>query len=297
MLHTFVGHDEAAVGEIVRQPIIEYLNSSVDLVKGSPGRFPAFAAPGRRGERRALDLDQLTAQELDDAWTTPSSATSRRAACSARPTRASRWSTGWRRSAWTRSPASSTSGSRRTRCSHTSSTSTACASACARPSRRRRPAGLAALVARHGVTHLQCTPSLARLLLADPGRARRWARCGSCWSAASSCRAGGGAAGRLPTGDCTTCTGRRRRRCGRRDDVAGRRRPVPIGRPIANTQLYVLDARREPVPVGTPGELYIGGAGRRARVPRAGGGDRRALRTRPIPGPGGRLYRTGDLVR
>ncbi len=80
----------------------------------------------------------------------------------------------------------------------------------------------------------------------------------------------------------------------------------PIGRPLPNTQMYILDPRQQPVPVGVPGEIFIGGVGvaqgylnrpdltARSFIPNPFTAPRQ-----PAPGdPGpGRLYRTGDLGR
>ena len=95
-----------------------------------------------------------------------------------------------------------------------------------------------------------------------------------------------------PTEATVACTAHRA------GDTAAGTGPVPIGTPIANTRVYVLDELLRPVPVGVRGELHVGGAGvsygywRRPALT--------AERFVPDPfaaEPGARLYRTGDLAR
>ena len=79
--------------------------------------------------------------------------------------------------------------------------------------------------------------------------------------------------------------------CARTRDV------VPIGSPVLNTRVFVLDRRLRPVPPGVTGELYVAGAGLARGYLRAGRPDRGAVRGLPVRPAGERMYRTGDLAR
>jgi amino acid adenylation domain-containing protein/non-ribosomal peptide synthase protein (TIGR01720 family) len=165
-------------------------------------------------------------------------------------------------------------------------------------------ARLLAETERHGATVLEVVPSMLRALLGEPARpelaALRWLLLTGEALPADLCRTWLRRYPSVPVVNAygpTECS----------DDVTHhavytapgeRAEGVPIGRAIANTRLYVLDARQRPVPIGAPGELCVGGAG----VGRGylGRPDRTAAAFVPDPfgsWPGGRLYRTGDLVR
>jgi enterobactin synthetase component F len=158
------------------------------------------------------------------------------------------------------------------------------------------PSALARLIHRSGVTYVQATPSVWRIFLANPQITLDGVHA-------------------LVGGEALTVdlAARLKRRASRVTQFYGPTEttiwstafefkdvtvaPPPIGRPILNTQLYVLDGEKELVPTGTAGELYIGGAGV------ANGYFQRPELTeeRFVPNvftnDGSRMFRTGDMVR
>ena len=177
------------------------------------------------------------------------------------------------------------------------------------------------LILRHGVTHLQCTPSMAGLLVLDERTATALGKLetlligGEAFPPALARQLHKFVKGEIlnmygptettiwssthpvppdPSSVATVVDSRTANRGLLRSVDAAR---IPVGRPIANTQMYVVDENFQPAPIGIAGELVIGGAG----VARGYLGRPELTAERfvvnPFPGGSGRLYRTGDLAR
>jgi amino acid adenylation domain-containing protein len=164
------------------------------------------------------------------------------------------------------------------------------------------PAHLAELIWRYSISHLLCLPTLYELIL-------RQAQVGQLSSLRTVIVAGESCPPELVQHHTETLTQAELfneygpteatvwssvYRCARSIE----QRSVPIGRPIANTQIYVLAPDLQPVPVGVSGEVYIGGEG----VTRGYFNCPDLTTERFVPDPfgvmpGARLYKTGDLAR
>ena len=302
MLHTFVGESDDAARETVREPMKRYLGSALNLIKQYAWSFPAFR---KRTEAAGASTDeifkQLSAEDLDGLLEHA-------------------FERYYETSGLFGTPETCVAMIDRVKAAGIEEV--ACLIDFGVPHDEvvgsfERMAALRALVAearpvdaddhsipmtieRHRVTHLQCTPSLAGVLARDPdgrlalGRLRHLLVGGEAFPPRLATSLAGAVHGRItnmygPTETTiwSACYG-----------VMGDEDPVPIGRPIANTQIYVLDAHQQPVPVGVGGELYIGGDGvARGYHRRPDLTHERFVRDPFRSEPGARLYRTGDLAR
>jgi natural product biosynthesis luciferase-like monooxygenase protein len=300
MLHTFVGDDAEAVRRTVRGPMIEYLGSSLGLIKGFAAAWTAFKRRSDGTTHADLDLATLAPEELEGLLEYS-------------------FERYFESSALFGTPESCAEmlgrlhaiGVDEVACLVDFGVETDVALAhlphlvrahelALRAGASAAGDSIAELIRRHRVTHLQCTPSLAALLVADPdaraalGSVATLCVGGEAFPAALAAdlfRAGCREVWNLYGPTETTIWSSIER-------VEAGADPIPLGEPIANTELHVLDAALRPVPIGVPGELAIGGRG----VARGYWKRPELTAERFVPDPfraeaGARLYRTGDLVR
>jgi natural product biosynthesis luciferase-like monooxygenase protein len=304
MLHTFVGEDEEYVKTTVRGPMKGYLKSAVNLVKQAAWTFPTFK---QRADERGMtpadvfEKEELSAEDLDALLDHA-------------------FERYFRTSGLFGTPAQCAEVVAQLRAIDIDEVG--CLMDYGVPSeivmrhmplladvKRLANAGassgevdfsLAAQLRRHGVTHLQCTPSMLSMILGDPDAREALANL--------QCIMIGGEAFPLALAENLRRTTRAKilnmygptetTIWSSVDAVEPAEGKITIGHPIANTQLYVLDANREPVPPGVNGELYIGGAG----VVRGYLHRPELTAERFVPDPfsaesNARMYRTGDLAR
>jgi natural product biosynthesis luciferase-like monooxygenase protein len=302
MLHTFVGDDIERVRAIVRGPFLEYLRTSTDLINKARWELTAFAR-GNDGKSAgaAQSLDELPPEEMDailahafERYFTTAGLFGTPESCLATVERLRGL------------------GVDELACliDFGVDTDAVLASLPHLDELRLRSQGAAApadgaryeiasQIRRHGVTHMQCTPSLLGMLALDEeslsalGELQTLLVGGEALPAALVQRLRPPFRGVLrnmygPTETTIWSTS---------SIVGDTKDGITIGRPIANTRVYVVDRGLRPCPIGVPGELVIGGDG----VVRGYLGRPDLTAERFVPDPfgadGDRLYRTGDLAR
>lgn len=302
MLHTFLDADMKTVREKVRGPFTEYLKTSLDLVKkaSSAWSFAAFQKPGRNASAPTnVDFSQLDPADMQALLDHAFERYFETSGLFGTPQTCMKLVNELRRVGVNEVAClidfgvevESVLASLRHLAELNRRANQAAAS--------RKDYSIAAQIQRHGVTHFQCTPSLARMLISDPtgatalGTLKEFLVGGEALPSALASQLKSILSGRLhnmygPTETAIWST----TKLLTKDDA-----DVTIGRPLANTEIYVLDKNRQPVPVGLPGELFIGGEGvARGYWNRPELTAERFIQNPVKPGSSARLYRTGDVV-
>ncbi|HEY9064560.1 MAG TPA: MupA/Atu3671 family FMN-dependent luciferase-like monooxygenase, partial [Burkholderiaceae bacterium] len=280
MLHTFVGTDLDAVRETVRVPFTNYLKTSTDLIKQARWEFPAFrqagqtAADGAGGAGGAVPMtpDDLTPEETEalmahafERYFKTSGLFGTPQSCLAFVDQLKGIGVDEIACLIDFGVASETVlenlvhlNDLRERCNAQAGLAT--------ESSAETDESIAAQLRRHRVTHFQSTPSMARMVASEPdGLAalrplRKLLLGGEALPPALARQLADTVAGDLMNmyGPTETTVWSSCSRVSRSTEPAN---GITIGRPIANTEIYLLDRQLQPVPIGVPGELLIGGAG------------------------------------
>ena len=299
MLHTLVGADREDVREMAREPMKSYLRSAAGLIKQYAWAFPAFKRPKNATNAFELDLGCLSEEELESILDFAFERYFEDAGLF-----------GTVEDCLKRVEELKAIGVGEVACLVDYGLSVEdvlaglipLAEVLKRANMASVPAendySIAAQITRHKVTHLQCTPSMARILCTDDhakvamGRIKHLMLGGEPLSgtlvSAFNCITSAHIENMYGPTETTIWSSSEHPNTGT-DSL------VNIGKPIANTQMYVLDKHLEPVAVGVAGELFIGGAG----VARGYWQRDELTAERFLPDPfisKGRMYRTGDLV-
>src|SRR5262245_15449252 len=305
MLHTFVGWDIEDVRKLVRQPMKDYLGASVSLVKNFAWAFPAFKRPqGENAKPDDIDLSSLTKEELDgilefafERYFETSGLFGTPESCMEMVNKLK------------------SIGVDEIACLLDFGVPTAkVIESLPQLNKLREMANadvgksddelqdfsVAAQIKRHRVTHMQCTPSMARMMVMhdesrDALRTIKHLFVGGEAFPVQLAKELGEVVASVAGGVVNMYGPTETTIWSSTHAVKGAPDSIPIGRPIANTQMYVLDRNRQPLPAGVPGELYIGGAG----VVRGYLFRPELTSERFVANAfhGGRMYRTGDLAR
>jgi natural product biosynthesis luciferase-like monooxygenase protein len=306
MLHTFVGHDATEVRAKVRGPFLEYLKTSTDLINKARWELTAFAkgddrkpaAPGT-----SMNLDDLSREDMDalldhafERYYASAGLFGTPETCLAAVDRLREM------------------GVDEIACliDFGVDTETVLANLASLDELKRMSNtgvvdgdgaaadyAIAAQIRRHAVTHMQCTPSLAGMLASDDETL------GSLAALRSLLVGGEALAPALVERIRSSYRGTIHNMYGPTETtvwsttaaIEGTPGEITIGRPIANTRVYVVDRHLRPMPIGVPGEIVIGGDGVvRGYLARPDLTKERFVRD-PFGSDGGRLYRTGDLGR